>query len=109
MLRDRMAACGDRLQGLGARAGMAEKARLAAARRHLDGLARVLESVSHKSALARGFALVRGADGVVRRRAAAVKSGEALSLVFADGERNAVADAAPRPKAKKPADQGSLF
>jgi exodeoxyribonuclease VII large subunit len=111
MLRDRMTVCGDRLKVLGERAGLAEKARLVAARRHLDGLARVLESVSHKSALARGFALVRGADGAVRRRAAAVKSGEALTLVFADGEKNALADGGggPRPKARKVTDQGSLF
>jgi exodeoxyribonuclease VII large subunit len=110
LLKDRMAVCGERTVALGARATRAESARLAQARRHLDGLARVLDSVSHKSVLERGFALVRGEDGTVRRRASQVKAGEALSLTFADGEKQAVADGGPsRPKAKKPLDQGSLF
>jgi exodeoxyribonuclease VII large subunit len=73
-------------------------------------LERLLESVSHKSVLERGFALVRGEDGKVRRRAATVKAGEALTLTFADGEKQAVAEGgSPKPKSKKPADQGSLF
>jgi exodeoxyribonuclease VII large subunit len=110
LLKDRMAVCGERTAALGARATRAESARLAQARRHLDGLARVLDSVSHKSVLDRGFVLVRGEDGTVRRRAGQVKAGEALSLTFADGEKQAVADGGPsRPKAKKPLDQGSLF
>jgi exodeoxyribonuclease VII large subunit len=110
LLKDRMAVCGERTVALGARATRAESARLAQARRHLDGLARVLDSVSHKSVLERGFALVRGEDGTVRRRASQVKAGEALSLTFTDGEKQAVADGGPsRPKAKKPLDQGSLF
>lgn len=109
MLRDRMTVCGDRLTALGKRAALAHAARLAAARQQLDGLGRVLESVSHKSALERGFALVRGEGGVVRR-ASAVKPGEALTLTFADGDRAVTADGgAPKPKAKKPVDQGSLF
>jgi len=61
--------------------------------------------------LARGFALVRGEDGKLRRRAAALAPGENLALVFADGEAAAVA-AGGKPGAKskkaKP-DQGSLF
>ena len=42
----------------------------------------MLDSVSHKSVLERGFALVRGEDGKVRRRAAAVKPGEAGELIL---------------------------
>jgi exodeoxyribonuclease VII large subunit len=63
--------------------------------------------------LERGFALVRGADGTVRRRAAALEPGEALTLTFADGEAQAQArDAEGKSKSakRKPAgDQGSLF
>jgi len=110
MLKDRMTVCGDRVKALGERAERAQRARLAQARRQLDGLTRVLDSVSHKSVLERGFALVRGEDGKVRRRAAAVKPGEALTLTFADGDRPAVAEGGPvRAKGKKPVDQGSLF
>jgi exodeoxyribonuclease VII large subunit len=75
-------------------------------------LSRVLDSVSHRAVLERGFALVRGAGGDLRRSAAAVKPGEALTLVFADGEALAAAgDGKQKPqKAKKPAkEQGSLF
>ena len=69
----------------------------------------MLESVSHKSALERGFALVRGENGVVRR-AAAVRPGDVLTLTFADGDKRVVADGtAGKPKSKKPVDQGSLF
>ena len=39
--------------------------------------------------LERGFALVRDADGKIRRRAADIKAGEGLSLTFADGEKAA--------------------
>ncbi|MEI7790082.1 MAG: exodeoxyribonuclease VII large subunit [Alphaproteobacteria bacterium] len=110
MLKDRMTVCGERVAALGTRAERAQRARLAQARRQLDGLTRVLDSVSHKSVLERGFALVRGEDGKVRRRAAAVKPGEALTLSFADGDTPAVAEGSPaRAKGKKPIDQGSLF
>jgi exodeoxyribonuclease VII large subunit len=91
-----------------------EKARLAQTGRHLESLGRVLEGVSYRSALERGFALVRGEDGTIRRRAAAVNHGEVLSITFADGpiDAAATAGAAPaRPKSRgKPSgSQGSLF
>jgi exodeoxyribonuclease VII large subunit len=84
----------------------------------LSALGRVLDSISYKSVLSRGFALVRGEDGKVRRAAASVSPGEGLALVFSDGEAAAVAagpqadkSKADKPKAgKKPGrDQGSLF
>ena len=116
ILRQRMTACGERARVLGDRATRAQKARLAQARRHLDGLARVLDGISYRAALERGFALVRGADGAVRRRAGAIQPGESLRLSFADGEAAAVASegevkpAAPRSaKKKQGVDQGSLF
>jgi len=63
--------------------------------------------------LERGFALVRAADGTVRRRAASIETGEALTLTFADGEVPAQAGEGagkPKPvKRKQGADQGSLF
>ena len=110
MLKDRMKIGAERVGGLTARAMRAQRTRLAQARHKMDGLERLLESVSHKSVLERGFALVRGEDGNVRRRAGQVKAGEALSLTFADGEKKVIADGtSPKARGKKPADQGSLF
>jgi exodeoxyribonuclease VII large subunit len=109
-LQNRIKANKEALAALTGRAVFAQRRRHAQARQHLEGLARVLDSVSHKSVLERGFALVRGENGKVRRRAAAVKPGEALTLTFADGDKQAVAEGGPaRAKGKKPVDQGSLF
>ncbi len=52
--------------------------------------------------------------GAPIRSAAAVTTGDALAIAFADGKVDAIASGAPgRPKAKgkpaKPAGQGSLF
>ena len=108
----------ERITALDARARRAHATHHAAAARALSGLSRVLDSISYKSVLARGFALVRGPDGKLRRRAGALAACEALTLVFADGEAAAVAVGNPGPeksaKAKKPGgdpkkDQGSLF
>jgi exodeoxyribonuclease VII large subunit len=119
----RFAIMRDRIVTLDARARRAHQARHAAAARALGALARVLDSISYKSVLSRGFALVRGEDGKVRRAAAALSPGEGLTLVFADGEAAAVAAGgqADKPKSDKPqsdkskagktpgGDQGSLF
>jgi exodeoxyribonuclease VII large subunit len=81
-------------------------------RRSLDGVGQLLASLGYKSILARGFALVRGADGQPVRTAAGVAPGQALALEFADGVARATADGAARaPKAKpSPARvQGTLF
>lgn len=85
-------------------------ARLKNWRGRLESAARLLESVSHHSVLERGFALVRGADGTLRRRAAQVKAGETLSLVFADASVEAKAEGPPSRAPRKPkAGQGTLF
>ncbi len=114
MLRDRMMVCAERVAALGERALRAQRTRLTEKRRKLDGMLRLLDSVSHKSVLERGFALVRGEDGSVRRRADSILSGEALRLTFVDGDVAAVAgegDGKPKPatKKKRGVDQGSLF
>ncbi|GGJ38531.1 exodeoxyribonuclease VII large subunit [Neoroseomonas lacus] len=77
----------------------------------LEGLAARLESASYQSVLARGFALVRDAEGHAVTAAARVAPGQALRLTFADGDVRATAEghAAPaRRKAPAP-DQGSLL
>ena len=86
----------------------------AATRESIEAGARVLESVSHRAVLERGFALVRDAKGAVRRRAGSIAPGESLTLTFVDGEARVVEAAAdakskPAPKRKQGVDQGSLF
>jgi exodeoxyribonuclease VII large subunit len=68
--------------------------RIRRASRSLEGCSRVLESLSYRSVLSRGFVLVRGSGDALRRRAAAVEEGERLTLVFADGEVKALRDGA---------------
>jgi len=103
-----------------ARLQPAVKRSLDAHRKHLDGAARMLDSLSHKSVLARGFVMVHREDGSLVRAAKNLSSGDVIELTFADDKAKAVIDpasdaAAPpepaKPKAKpKPGgDQGSLF
>ncbi|MGD9501182.1 MAG: exodeoxyribonuclease VII large subunit [Methyloceanibacter sp.] len=89
----------DRLIRLDRAAVRAERTLLARARTRLDGQAKLLETLSYQNVLARGFALVRSADGVMIRRAAEVKPGSALDIEFADAHIRAHADASP-PKAE---------
>jgi len=81
---------------------------------------RLLTAVSYRGVLARGFALVRAADGKPLRSAAAVAPGLQLNIEFADGRVCATADgpaaAGPAPTsapAKPPRrggeGQGNLF
>ncbi len=72
-------------------------AKLGELARNVEGLGRVLDSASYRAALARGFALVRAADGHLHRSAAGLESGERLVLIFGDGSRQAtVADEAQK-------------
>ena len=66
---------------------------VAHARARLDGQGKLLETLSYQNVLARGFALVRSADGTMLRRAVQVKPGAALDIEFADGHIGAHADA----------------
>ena len=60
-------------------------------RQRLDSASRLLESLSHKGVLARGFALVRDRDGTPLRQAEQVAPGQTLCLQFHDGEISATA------------------
>jgi exodeoxyribonuclease VII large subunit len=72
----------------------------------------MLESLSHKSVLARGFALVQGADGALAK-AADLNAGDRVRITFTDGPKDAdivESGAGPAKKKAKPGgDQGSLF
>ncbi|MGH6876892.1 MAG: exodeoxyribonuclease VII large subunit, partial [Rhizomicrobium sp.] len=100
----------ERAKALGHRLDRCHRARLRSWRDCLESCARLLDSVSHRSVLERGFALVRGADGAIRRRAAEITSGEALSIVFVDSTVEAKAQRTHHPSAPrlKPG-QGTLF
>uniref|UniRef100_UPI00272CACDF exodeoxyribonuclease VII large subunit n=1 Tax=Roseomonas rosulenta TaxID=2748667 RepID=UPI00272CACDF len=75
----------------------------------LEGLSARLESASYQSVLARGFALVRDAEGHAVTAAARIAPGQPLRLAFADGEARVVAEGmAPRRKGQAPG-QGSLL
>jgi len=81
-------------------------------RQKVEAVGQLLGSLGYKSVLARGFVLVRGAEGKPLRSAAQVAPGQALALEFADGVAHATADGAPRVAKPKPAParvQGSLF
>ncbi|MCR5858477.1 exodeoxyribonuclease VII large subunit [Mesorhizobium sp. J428] len=93
---------------------------LAERRKRLAQATRLVDSLSVKSVLDRGFALVEHEDGTLAKRAAEISDGMRLALRFADGTRSAVAGdgsaggEAPRqrPKsgtAKPPSGQGDLF
>ena len=90
--------------------------RLADEDKHVRHAARLLETLSHKSALSRGFALVQRPDGSLVRRAGDLAAGDALRLSFVDGQTGVTVGSggeAPRPKSKPRRDdeggQGALF
>ena len=97
-----------------ARAKAAMERGILARRRELVGAVRVLESLSHKSVLARGFALVQRGDALVRS-AAELANGDAVTLTFADGEKPAQIGTAEtlkrkiRPDGTPEGGQGTLF
>ena len=113
--RDRVTSCGN----AGRRAMLTLLDRHAA---RLERADRLLVAFSYREVLKRGFTLVRDAEGQPLRAAANVASGIHLSIEFADGRVNAVAEGeamprpapAPAPRRKRAAGsgdegQGSLF
>ncbi|WP_192248168.1 exodeoxyribonuclease VII large subunit [Mesorhizobium caraganae] len=122
----------DALAALTRRQDHAVSRRLDRLRGQLTQADRLLATLSHKAVLARGFALVKDAEGSVIKLAADVAPGASLQIEFADGTTNAVAiggtgqpEAVAKPatppaskpavtkaapsKPKEPGNQGSLF
>jgi exodeoxyribonuclease VII large subunit len=110
----------ERTLALFGRARLAASALLQNRAARVERAGRLLTAVSYRGVLARGFALVRAADGKPLRSAAAVAPGLQLNIEFADGRVRATADgpaaAAPPPTsapAKPPRrggeGQGNLF
>ncbi len=115
----------DRLSMVDARLRSAMQASHRRRAERLGSLAQLFGSLSYKSVLARGFALVRDSAGEPLRQAAGVACGMAITIEFADGHLAAVTGesgaVAPAPSKTKPAprsprggsggggSQGSLF
>jgi exodeoxyribonuclease VII large subunit len=108
----------ERVTERAARLAVAMKRRLADEAKHLSQNARLLDTLSHKSALARGFALVQRPDGALVRESAILAPGDALRLTFADGpiavtvgqSGSAGPPAAAKPRRKEnDGGQGALF
>lgn len=60
--------------------------RIDAQRRHLEGTAKLLRSLSYQSVLGRGYAIVRDEAGAMVRSAAGLSVDAALEIQFADGQ-----------------------
>jgi exodeoxyribonuclease VII large subunit len=104
--REKLMQCAARLQPAVLRS-------IEAHRKHLDASARMLESLSHKEVLKRGFVMVHRDDGALVRAAKDLNAGDVVNLTFADDQKKAVIDppeaSKPRGKPKPGGDQGSLF
>ena len=106
----------DRLADFTHRMELASRRRVSDLGQRLNASGKLLETLSHKATLERGFALVsKPGRGLVRRKGD-VAAGDRLAITFADGTIAAAADgtsAAPepaKPRAKsKPGNQGDLF
>ena len=88
--RDRLA----RLERARRRAGLNM---VAQARGRFDNQAKLLSTLSYQNVLARGFTLVRDAQGRMLRRAGEVKADACLDIQFADGHVPVTADADGQP------------
>jgi exodeoxyribonuclease VII large subunit len=125
--RQKIARDRERAQRLAERARRALSTAIQRLQARVANSGQMLGALSYRSVLARGFALVRDAQGSPLHAAAAIGPNARLDLEFADGRVAVTADAgrpaatpqakpaasepkltAPR-RAAKPIDQGSLF
>ena len=84
-VRTRLHRAAERLTVYGERAEQAYVNRLTHGRARLNGLSKLLISLSYQGVLKRGFALVRGSDGRMIRSADAVSPGSVVEVELADG------------------------
>jgi exodeoxyribonuclease VII large subunit len=109
----------DKLAGLEARLQTAPVLRLADLGKRLDALDRTRQTLGYHETLRRGYAVVRGEDGVITSKSAAETAG-ALEIEFHDGrfpvgagsakpEKPAVPKPVPKAPPKDQGGQGSLF
>lgn len=115
--RSRFERTGDRLRPANI------EARIERARERLAALVKLMDSLSYRNVLKRGYALVRDAAGAPVRLAAGVAAGSVLDIEFADGHvavtagpsadalepRPAPARRSGKPRGRPVPGQGSLF
>ena len=94
-----------RLSPLAARLDGAAALTTRARRLQWEQLGKLLETLSYRNVLARGYALVQDETGEIVTSQAAARPGEALKLSFADGEVGVVVAGAPAVR-RKPARSG---
>ena len=85
MLRVRLARGAERLARLQARSAQAMATSLVARRQRLDSHAQMLGTLSYKSVLGRGYALVRDAEGRAVRSVGQVAVGNGIDIEVGDG------------------------
>ncbi|MVT00505.1 exodeoxyribonuclease VII large subunit [Devosia marina] len=94
-----------RLSPIGARLDAAAMQTAQARRVQWEQLGKLLETLSYRNVLARGYALVQDEAGQIVTSQAATRPGDTLKLSFADGEVGVVVAGAPAAK-RKPARSG---
>ena len=108
----------ERLGNLSRHADTAIRHQLTRARAELSAQDRVLQSLSYKNVLKRGYAVIRDEEDRPVSQAAGLSAGAAVSIEFADGRIGAVTTeggmppASAKKRSAKPAEptkQGSLF
>ncbi|MGV3651216.1 MAG: exodeoxyribonuclease VII large subunit [Devosia sp.] len=102
LLSQRLSNASERLERAGGRIEPALRGALERRSDRVAGLGRLLESMSHKGVLKRGFALVMRGDEIVREKAG-LNPGDAVVLEFADGEIGALIESGggkPKPPRK---------
>lgn len=85
-----------RVDGLAGRMTLREQGRLALLRERLAARAAALEAANPAALLARGYAIVRGADGRVLRSVHSARPGDRLRVQLHDGELRARVEQAAR-------------
>src|SRR5579863_1833424 len=96
LLARRRQAMAEQLAGIARRLPLAADRRLKRASEGLIALDKLRLTLDPNRPLERGFARVHHAAGPLVRSADSLTAGEAVKLVFRDGERGAVVDAEPR-------------
>ncbi|NIY97810.1 exodeoxyribonuclease VII large subunit [Salipiger sp. HF18] len=99
----------DRLATLSRRLEESATRRLDDPARKLDGLSRLLETLSYKGTLARGYAVVRSAEGTILTHKAAAQNAAGLEIEFSDGRFTLGGKARPKRKDTPAPEQGSLL
>jgi exodeoxyribonuclease VII large subunit len=109
MIADAAARQRKTIEALEHRLVRAYRQRIGTGARQLHAASRLLDSVSYRAVLERGFSLVRGGKDELRRRAGEVTPGERLTLTIADGEAKATADGKGGRRGPAKPGQGELF